>query len=53
MVLGPRLSCSMACGNLPGSRIELVSPALAGAFFTTEPPGKPCFLLFLKLFFLK
>ena len=25
----------------PGSGIELVSPALAGGFFTTEPPGKP------------
>ena len=28
------------------SGIELVSPALAGRFFTTEPPEKP--LLFLK-----
>ena len=28
-------------GDLPGPRIELVSPALAGRFFTTEPPGKP------------
>ena len=27
--------------NLPQSEIELVSPALAGEFFTTEPPGKP------------
>jgi len=30
--------------NLPGSRIEpksLASPALAGGFFTTEPPRKP------------
>ena len=25
----------------PGPGIELVSPALAGGFFTTEPPGKP------------
>ena len=24
-----------------GSGIEPVSPALAGGFFTTEPPGKP------------
>ena len=36
-----RLSCSEACGNLPGSQIEHASPALAGGFFTTEPPGKP------------
>ena len=31
-------------GDLPDSGIEpvsLVSPALAGGFFTTEPPGKP------------
>ena len=26
---------------LPGPGIEPVSPALAGRFFTTEPPGKP------------
>ena len=28
-------------GDLPNSGIELVSPALAGAFFTAELPGKP------------
>ena len=28
-------------GNLPGPEIKLVSPALAGEFFTTESPGKP------------
>ena len=28
------------CGS-PGSEIESVSPALAGGFFTMEPPGKP------------
>ena len=27
---------------LPGPGIEPVSPALAGGFFTTEPPGTPC-----------
>ena len=26
--------------DLPGPGIELMSPALAGRFFTTEPPGK-------------
>ena len=35
-------------GNLldPGikPRVEPMSPALAGRFFTTEPPGKPCLL---------
>ena len=28
-------------GDLPDSGIEPISPALAGKFFTTEPPGKP------------
>ena len=27
--------------DLPRSGIKPVSPALAGTFFTTEPPGKP------------
>ena len=26
----------------PGSGIEHVSPALAGGFFASQPPGKPC-----------
>ena len=28
-------------GDLPNPGIKLSSPALAGEFFTTEPPGKP------------
>ena len=28
-------------GDLPDPGIESASPALAGEFFTTEPPGKP------------
>ena len=28
-------------GDLPDPGIELASPALAGRFLTTEPPGKP------------
>ena len=28
-------------GDLPDPEIEPVSPALAGVFFATEPPGKP------------
>ena len=31
-------------GDLPDPGIELESPALAGRFFTTEPPGKPTLL---------
>ena len=30
--------------DLLNSGIEPVSPALAGKFFTTEPPGKPVFV---------
>ena len=38
--------------DLPGSRIEPTSSALAGRFFTTEPPGKPSGnYLFPKPFF--
>ena len=35
------LPCSPP-GDLPDPGIEPVSPALAGRFFTTEPPRKPC-----------
>ena len=28
-------------GDLPNPGIEPASPALAGGFFTAEPPGKP------------
>ena len=28
-------------GDFPDPGIEPLSPALAGRFFTTEPPGKP------------
>ena len=40
----------MLCGtwDLLGQRIEHVSPALAGGFFTTEPSGKPLTSLFIK-----
>ena len=30
----------LSAGNLPDLGIESSSPALAGSFFTTEPPGK-------------
>ena len=32
--------------DLPRSGIEPMSPASAGRFFTTEPPGKPVFFSF-------
>ena len=34
-------SCSAACGIFPRPGLEPVSPALAGRFSTTAPPGKP------------
>ena len=36
----PRKECGM--WDLPRSGIEPLSPALAGRFYITEPPGKPC-----------
>ena len=35
-------------GHLPNPGIEPVSHALVGKFFTTEPPGKPLSLSYLK-----
>ena len=35
--------------DLPGSGLEPVSPALAGGFLTTEPPGKPCTNIFFQV----
>ena len=32
-------------GELSDPETEIMSPALAGGFFTTEPPGKPHLLL--------
>ena len=34
--------------DLPGPGIEPMFPALAGGFFTTEPPGKPPELTFIN-----
>ena len=40
----------MLCGmwDLSRSEIEPVSPALAGGFFTTEPPEKPLEYAFVR-----
>ena len=37
--------------DLPKPGVEPMSPALAGGFFTTEPPGKPFNIL--SLFFME
>ena len=39
-------------GDLPNPRIESISPAFAGGFFTTHPPGKPRSLIREHKFFL-
>ena len=39
VVVAHGLSCSTACGIFPDG-IEPLSPALAGRFLTTAPPGK-------------
>ena len=40
-------------GDLPDPGIELVSPALAGGFFTIESPGKPSLTLSIPKYFQK
>ena len=40
VVVAHGLSCP-ATWDLPGPGLELLSPALAGGFLTTAPPGKP------------
>ena len=48
VVVAHRLSCSAACGIFPGPGLEPMSPALAGGFLTTAPPGKPMFSVFIR-----
>ena len=38
---GTCVYCAVASGIFPQLRDRTVSPASAGRFFTTEPPGKP------------
>ena len=40
------LSRSVVCGLLPGPGIKLGSPALAGGFLSTGPPGKSLNFIF-------
>ena len=35
--------------DLPGPGLEPVSPALAGGFLTTAPPGKSCVFWFYTI----
>ena len=45
VVVARRFSCSAARGIFP-NQTELMSPAAAGRFFTTETPGKPTLTVF-------
>ena len=36
--------------DLPGPGLESVSPAMAGGFLTTVPPGKPDHMVFILEF---
>ena len=45
---GLRAQLSRGMWDLPRPGLEPVSPALAGGFSTTAPPGKPHFLYFLR-----
>ena len=44
-VTGAWLPCGLR--NLPGSGTDPTSPALAGGFLTTGPPGKPCICILI------
>ena len=50
-VVAHRLSCSAACGIFPRPGLEPMSPALAGEFLTTAPPGKPTVSASVNYFF--
>ena len=43
---GARAQLLRGMWDLPRPGLEPVSPALAGGFLTTAPPGKPCNLVF-------
>ena len=41
-----RFGCSAECGIFPSQKNGSVSPALAGRFFITEPPGTPIYHIY-------
>ena len=45
MCCGIRVLLPCGMWDLPKSEIEPESPALAGRFFTTDPPGKPAIMI--------
>ena len=44
---GSRAQLLRGMWDLPRPGLEPVSPALAGRFSTTAPPGKPCITIFI------
>ena len=48
-----RLSGSTACGVFLDRGLNPMSPALAGGFFMTEPPGKPVIVILRLIFYCK
>ena len=46
---GTRAQLLRGMWDLPGPGLEPVSPALAGRFSTTAPPGKPGYLVLIQL----
>ena len=46
---GARAQLLRSMWDLPGPGLEPVSPALAGRFLTTAPPGKPRFMFLTRL----
>ena len=44
---GSRAQLLRGMWDLPRPGLEPVSPALAGRFSTTVPPGKPCFIIII------
>jgi len=42
-----------SAGDLPGPGIEPASPALAGGFLTTEPPGKPLDQFYARVIYIQ
>ena len=48
---GARALLLRSMWDLPGPGLEPVSPALAGGFLTTAPPGKPLWFNFLDVTF--
>ena len=49
---GARAQLLQGMWDLPGPGLEPMSPALAGGFLTTAPPGKPCSCTFYFYLFI-